>query len=49
MGDHRWWISDLSAFQADYPDWTPTIGTDAILRAIYDANADRWAPPALVA
>lgn len=49
MGDHRWWISDLSAFQADYPDWAPTIGTDAILRAIYDANADRWAPPVLAA
>ena len=49
MGDHRRWISDLSAFQADYPDWAPTIGTDAILRAIYDANADRWAPPALAA
>jgi CDP-paratose 2-epimerase len=49
MGDHRWWISDLSAFQSDYPDWEPTIGTDAILRAIYDANADRWAPPALAA
>jgi CDP-paratose 2-epimerase len=49
MGDHRWWISDLSAFQADYPGWTPTIGTDAILRAIHDANADRWAPPVLAA
>src|SRR5664280_2011507 len=49
MGDHRWWISDLSAFQADYPDWAPTIGTDAILGAIYDANADHWAPPALAA
>src|SRR4051812_2571014 len=22
MGDHRWWISDLSAFKADYPEWT---------------------------
>ena len=21
IGDHRWWISDLSAFKADYPDW----------------------------
>ena len=20
-GDHRWWISDLDAFRADYPDW----------------------------
>ena len=21
IGDHRWWISDLAAFQRDYPDW----------------------------
>src|SRR3954451_17442576 len=20
-GDHRWWISDLDAFRADYPEW----------------------------
>ena len=49
MGDHRWWISDLSAFQADYPDWAPTIDTDDILRAIHDENAERWAPPAVAA
>jgi CDP-paratose 2-epimerase len=48
-GDHRWWISDLAAFQADYPGWTPTIDTDAILRAIHDANAERWATTAVAA
>jgi CDP-paratose 2-epimerase len=21
VGDHRWWISDLDQFRADYPDW----------------------------
>ena len=21
IGDHRWWISDLAGFQADYPGW----------------------------
>ena len=21
IGDHRWWISDLSEFRRDYPDW----------------------------
>ena len=25
MGDHRWWISDLREFQADYPDWEPRV------------------------
>ncbi|MEM9496470.1 MAG: NAD-dependent epimerase/dehydratase family protein [Pseudomonadota bacterium] len=23
-GDHMWWISDTSAFEADYPGWAPT-------------------------
>lgn len=23
IGDHRWWISDISEFQADYPRWRP--------------------------
>jgi CDP-paratose 2-epimerase len=49
LGDHRWWISDLSAFQADYPGWTPTIDTDGILQAIHDANVDRWASPLVAA
>jgi CDP-paratose 2-epimerase len=48
-GDHRWWISDLSGFQSDYPEWAPTIDTDAILRAIHDENAERWAETAVAA
>ncbi|HTD78119.1 MAG TPA: NAD-dependent epimerase/dehydratase family protein, partial [Chloroflexota bacterium] len=28
IGDHRWWISDLDAFQADYPHWQLTYGID---------------------
>ena len=24
IGDHRWWISDLSPFRSDYPDWNIT-------------------------
>ena len=41
-GDHRWWISDLRPFQADYPDWTPEHDVPAILREIHDANAAVW-------
>jgi CDP-paratose 2-epimerase len=48
-GDHRWWISDLAAFQADYPTWAPTLDTDAILRAIHDENAERWSRTAVAA
>jgi CDP-paratose 2-epimerase len=42
MGDHRWWISDLSAFRADYPDWELQYDLETTLRAIHDANVDRW-------
>lgn len=41
-GDHRWWISDLSEFQADHPGWAPTYDVPAILREIHDANAEAW-------
>jgi CDP-paratose 2-epimerase len=42
MGDHRWWVSDLSEFQADYPDWDLTYDLEAVLREIYEANLDQW-------
>jgi CDP-paratose 2-epimerase len=42
MGDHRWWISDLSAFEADYPEWSLTYDVPAVLREIHDALAERW-------
>ena len=42
MGDHRWWISDLSEFQADHPGWAPEYDLQAILREIHDQNAERW-------
>jgi CDP-paratose 2-epimerase len=42
MGDHRWWISDLADFRADYPTWSITLGLEATLREIYDRNAERW-------
>ena len=42
MGDHRWWISDLSEFRADYPDWDITLGIEEVLREIHAHNAERW-------
>ena len=42
MGDHRWWISDLGEFQRDYPEWRITYDVEAVLRDIYEANADYW-------
>ena len=43
VGDHRWWISDLDAFRADYPDWNVTYGIEEILREIYEQNEESWA------
>ena len=41
-GDHRWWISDLSEFSNDYPDWSQEYSLESILREIHDQNAERW-------
>ncbi len=42
IGDHRWWISDLGAFRADYPAWEPKFDLEATMRQIHDRNAERW-------
>ena len=42
IGDHMWWISDLDAFKADYPEWDLTFGIEEVLRDIHDSNAEKW-------
>jgi CDP-paratose 2-epimerase len=42
IGDHRWWISDLSDFKRDYPGWDIEFGVEEILRQIHEANAEHW-------
>jgi CDP-paratose 2-epimerase len=42
MGDHRWWISDLTEFQRDYPGWELEYNVEAILREIYEQNVEPW-------
>jgi CDP-paratose 2-epimerase len=42
IGDHRWWISDLAPFEADYPDWKLRYGVEDILREMYEQNLERW-------
>jgi CDP-paratose 2-epimerase len=46
MGDHRWWIGDLTAFEERYPGWEMRYDVEGILREIHEQNADRWAVPA---
>jgi len=42
IGDHRWWISDLSDLRRDYPAWRMTYGIEQILREIYEQNVESW-------
>ena len=42
IGDHRWWISDVSDFRADYPEWGPRYGIEEIIEEMVEQNAERW-------
>lgn len=42
VGDHIWWISDNGKFARHYPQWRLTYDVPAILRQIYERNAERW-------
>jgi CDP-paratose 2-epimerase len=42
IGDHRWWITDLAAFERDYPQWSIAHDLESTLREIYEANAAHW-------
>lgn len=41
-GDHVWWISDLTRFQAHYPNWKLCYDIAQILNEIYELNFERW-------
>jgi CDP-paratose 2-epimerase len=40
-GDHRWWITDLSEFQRDYPGWRPRRDLHSIVKEIYEHQLER--------
>jgi len=42
VGDHRWYISDFSDFERDYPEFELEYGIEAVLTEIHDANAEHW-------
>ncbi len=42
VGDHMWWISDLSRFKSHYPAWDLRYGIREILTEIYEANREEW-------
>jgi CDP-paratose 2-epimerase len=42
IGDHRWWISDISDFKRDHPGWDITFGIEDVLQEIHDHNLETW-------
>lgn len=42
VGDHIWWISDISRFQTHYPEYRPKHDVNSILREINERNQERW-------
>jgi CDP-paratose 2-epimerase len=39
IGDHMWWISDLSKFKSHCPKWEFKYGLEDILHEIYENSA----------
>jgi len=48
VGDHKWWVSDISKFSGDYPNWQLQFDVPMILREIYEVNVERWMKAAAV-
>jgi CDP-paratose 2-epimerase len=42
VGDHRWWITDSSLFQTDFPNFSLSYDLAGILADIYDRGKRRW-------
>lgn len=42
MGDHRWYISDFSDFERDYPEFRLEHGIEDVLHEIHDVNVEHW-------
>jgi len=44
IGDHIWYVSDLSRFEAHYPNWKITYDVRATMEAIHHGLVERSAP-----
>ncbi len=42
IGDHIWWISDITRFHNHYPEWNFAYGIQDILEEIFNRNTSRW-------
>ncbi|HUG15203.1 MAG TPA: NAD-dependent epimerase/dehydratase family protein [Thermomicrobiales bacterium] len=49
VGDHIWWISDLTRFRTHFPTWSLNYDVPAIIQEIVDAGRESWQPGAAAA
>jgi hypothetical protein len=42
VGDHIWYVSELTKFESHYPEWSVTRDLKSILGEMYEANASSW-------
>ncbi|MFH0918062.1 MAG: NAD-dependent epimerase/dehydratase family protein [Candidatus Omnitrophota bacterium] len=40
IGDHIWWISDLSKFRSHYPDWQYKFGIEETIKQIFNSQKE---------
>jgi CDP-paratose 2-epimerase len=45
IGDHIWWISDVTKFKSHFPQWSLTKNIADILQEIHAHNHRRWTTP----
>jgi CDP-paratose 2-epimerase len=42
IGDHIWYISDISKFKSHYPAWRMQFSLRELVEDIYERNSKRW-------
>mgnify|MGYP005758679329 FL=1 len=47
IGDHVWYVSDLTKFKKDYPNWKINYNVESIMDEIYTKNINRWSSKGL--
>jgi CDP-paratose 2-epimerase len=41
IGDHIWWVSDVSKFKSHYPSWEYKFGIEETIKQIYEAQKEQ--------
>ena len=41
VGDHMWWVSDITRFESHYPEWRIKHGIEEIMRALIEGQSER--------